>query len=391
MTARSKTVFAFLATAAVALVFAPAADAQRRQTRELTVQVGEQTSISAAGVRSYSEGTRGIVDVRLTRDESQFILVGQNPGQTSLLLIMGDGSQVQYRVTVPGAETEEEEQSGVQARENIRLDLYFVQLSDTYNYAIGINWPSSIGSDQSIGNFQYQIQEGMPNTTSLSLIAQSVLPRLDISQSNGWARIYRQASVITANGEQASFSSGGELNVMVAGAIQGTLQQIPYGTILNCTPRYDPETGRIEIQIQADVSDLTDDNGTGVPGRLTNTVNTLVNLELGEAVVLGGIIARAESRTRTGLPGLSQIPILGALFGSHSRRFEESEALVFIVPTVVDAVPLTQRNRIEEAIRFYEDYSGGVDEVELHEQPRIGRQRQNETPPRNEAPPRNQD
>ena len=102
-----------------------------------------------------------------------------------------------------------------------------------------------------------------------------------------------------------------------------------------------------------------------------NTLETLVNLELGQAIVLGGVIARAEARTRAGLPGLSQIPILGALFGTHSRRFEESEALMFIVPSVVEAVPLQQRNRIQEAIRAYEEYRGGVDEVELLEQPRV--------------------
>ena len=113
------------------------------------------------------------------------------------------------------------------------------------------------------------------------------------------------------------------------------------------------------------------DRGTGVPGRSVSTLETLVNLELGQAIVLGGVIARAEARTRAGLPGLSQIPILGALFGTHSRRFEESEALMFIVPSVVEAVPLQQRNRIQEAIRAYEEYRGGVDEVELLEQPRV--------------------
>jgi hypothetical protein len=55
-----------------------------------------------------------------------------------------------------------------------------------------------------------------------------------------------------------------------------------------------------------------------------------------------------------------------------------------VIPTVVEAVPLTQRNRIQEAIRFYEDFDGGVDEVELLEQPRVGgaaARTENEAPP----------
>jgi len=354
------------------------AEAQgRRTTRDLTVRIGEQQSISAEGVRSYSEGVRGIADVRLTDDESQFIVVGQRPGRTSILLIMGDGSQVQYRITVPreGGSSGEEDQDpdSVDPRENIRLDLYFVQLSDTYSYNVGINWPASLGSDESLATVQVGRERGgmPPSTASINLVVQQVLPRIDLAMSNGWARIYRQASLVTANGEQAQFGSGGELNVPIQGALTAEVQTIAFGTSLSCTPRYDPDTGRIEIRVTADVSDLADDRGTGIPGRVTNNVTTVVNLELGQAVVLGGIIGRADARTRSGLPGLSQILVLGVLFGSHSRRFEENEALVFIVPTVVNAVPLTQRNRIAEAIRIYEDFRGGVDETELVEQPRI--------------------
>ncbi len=362
---------AALSLCALLVLSAPAL-AQRGQTiRDLTVEVGEQTSLSAAGVRSYSEGVRGVVDVRLTDDQSRFILVGERPGRTSLLLIMRDGSQVQYRITVPGGEEEETPEGRVERRESIRLDLYFVQLSDTYSHAIGLNFPASIGSNRSQGLIQVDWASGTGTETQIQLLTRTLLPRLDIAQSNGWARLYRQASLVTVNGQQAQINIGGEVNVALAGSLQNTLEQIEFGTQLTCTPRYDPETGRIEIAVNADVSDLTDDRGTGFPGRSVSTLNTLVNLELGQAVVLGGVISRTENRTKSGLPGLSQIPILGALFGSHSRRFEEAETLLFIVPTVTEPVPLQQRNRIQEAIRMYEDFEGGVDEIELVEQPRI--------------------
>jgi pilus assembly protein CpaC len=70
---------------------------------------------------------------------------------------------------------------------------------------------------------------------------------------------------------------------------------------------------------------------------------------------------------------LSQIPVIGALFGVHARKEEQSEALLFVVPSVVEAIPLTSRNRIQEALRVYEDFRGGTEEVELLEQPRIHR------------------
>jgi pilus assembly protein CpaC len=270
----------------------------------------------------------------------------------------------------------------VPERENIRMDLYFVQLTASYSHAIGLGWPGSVGDGST---FNYNINRIAPqfdatgavtapahNETTYSLIATSVLPRLDLAQSSGWARVFRQAAVITANGTRAEFWNGGEINVQTGG-LTGGLQQIEFGTKLKMLPRYDPETQRIEIQLEADISDLADDQGTGVPGRTVSRVRSLVNLELGQSIVLAGAIARNDTRSRTGFPGLSQIPVIGALFGVHARVEQESESLLFIVPSVVEAIPLTRRNRIQEALRVYEDYRGGTDEVELLEQPRIRR------------------
>jgi len=360
------------------LGLALAAPVAAQDTREVTVRVGEQTSISAAGVQSYSEGVRGVADVRLTNDQTRFVIVGERVGSTSLLLIMEDGSQVQYRIEVVDDSQPQAQRPGVGQRENIRLDLYFVRVEDTYSHAIGVGFPGSIGGQDSelrttvdydrtvTGGVIEPIEQG----TRLQLVHNAILPRIDIAQSNGWARIYRQAALITANGVQAEFNAGGELNVAVQSGVQGTLQQIEFGTKLTCLPRFDPETQRIELQITAEIADLADDRGTGVPGLTTQSVTTNVNLGLGESIVLGGFVAQSETRSRTGLPGLSQIPILGALFGSHARRFEASEGLMFIVPSVVDAVPLTQRNRIEELIRYYEDFDGDIEEVEILDHPR---------------------
>lgn len=364
-------VVAFAATAAAV----PSVGAQVRgsssaaadQGQAITVTVGQQTTLSATGVRNYSVGAGNYVDVRLTQDQSRFVIVGMRAGQTSLLLIMLDGRQVNYAITVNPAAGEERE-GEVSQRENIRLDLYFVQLADNYSHNIGIGWPGSIGGSASL---TYNAATGTSGQTSLALVANSALPRLDLAQSKGWARIYRQAAVITANGSEASFRSGGEVNIPVAGSVSAEIRQIEFGTVIGVVPRYDSQTGRIELRVTADVSDLTPDRGSGVPGRVVSHLETLVNLELGQSIVLAGLIARTDSRDQTGLPGLSQIPILGALFGTNGRREEENEVLMFIVPSVVDAVPLTERNRIQEAMRIYDRFRGGTEDVELLEQPTV--------------------
>ena len=65
--------------------------------------------------------------------------------------------------------------------------------------------------------------------------------------------------------------------------------------------------------------------------------------------------------SRIAIPGLSQIPILGGLFGTHTTASSETQNVIFIVPTVVDVVSMQQRAMIEEALQTYDDYSGNLD------------------------------
>jgi pilus assembly protein CpaC len=351
--------------AACAVLFVAArASAQQPQRRDITLQVGEQSSIPADGVRNYSEGVPNVVDVRLPRDNSQFIIVALHPGQTTLLLTMDDGSQVLYRIVVTsGTETT----TGLQARDNIRLDLYFVQVSDYYSHRIGVGWMPYIGGPSLNTNITLDLTTGTFSPAQLIMTNQP-LPRIDLLQSNGWAKIMRQAAIVTANGNEATFDAGGELNIRIASGFSIDIRKIRFGSEIKVLPQYDRASGRIELKILAEQSDLTEDRaGTGLPGRTTTHVETVVSLEMGQAIMLAGITLDTENETRAGLPGLSQIPIFGALFGTHSGTSDQTRNVLFIVPTVVDVVSQQSRDRIGETLQIWEDYTGGASDVELFE------------------------
>lgn len=331
--------------------------------QDMSLQLGEQRVVPSDNVRSYSEGTKGIVDVRLTKDASQFIIVALKPGATTLLFIMMDGTERHYRITVadPNAQVR---QNGdfhtVDARDNIRLDFYFVQVSKSYSHKIGAAWPGSIAPTF---NATYNAQSGSLESAT-AVITNQALPRLDVAQATGWAKVMRQAAVVTVNGQKATFSGGGEFNYPVQGALSSSLQKIPYGSIIDVEPHYDARTGRIELSLHADVSELDSDSGTGVPGRITANLDTRVNLELGQSLILAGLTARNERRSKTGLPFLSQIPILGVFFGSHASAESESENIVIIVPSVVDAVSMQDRERVNAALKSYTEFSGNMHDVD---------------------------
>jgi pilus assembly protein CpaC len=329
---------------------------------ELELAVGEQKVLPTDQVRSYSEAKKGIVDVRLTLDGSQFIVVALAGGTTTLLLLMMDGSERHYRITVvdPDAAARRGGRNDkVEARDNIRLDFYFVQLNKSYGHQLGIGWPTSVAPTFSAS---YDLVAGKL-TSATAVITEQALPRLDMAQVSGWAKVMRQAAIVTANGDKASFSGGGEVNIGVQSALTTGIEKIEFGSIVEVEPRYDAKTGRVELKLSADVSELEDDRGTGVPGRVTSKLDTIVNLQIGESLILAGLTAKSERSSRAGLPFLSQIPLLGVFFGSNARVREETENVVLIVPSVVDSVSMQARAHLSDALEQYDDYSGDIEDV----------------------------
>lgn len=332
--------------------------------QNIELQLGEQHVLSSDNVRSYSEGTKGIVDVRLTKDASQFVIVALSPGTTTLLCLMMDNSERHYRFTVTDSNSREGQkinEASVEPRDNIRLDFYFVQVSKKYRYQMGVNWPGSIAPRF---NATYNLQAGGLDSAT-AVITDQALPGLDMAQVSGWAKVMRQAAVVTANGQKATFSGGGELNFPVQGTLTSSIHKIPYGSVIDVEPHYDAKTGRIELHLHADISELDTDNGTSIPGRITSNLDTEVNLELGQSLILGGLTSKSERRSKSGLPVLSQIPILGVFFGSHGHVEDESENIVLIVPSVVDAVSMQDRERVAAALKSYANFSGDLTEVDL--------------------------
>ncbi len=389
---------------------------------ELNLVVGENKTVSALGVKNYSEGAHGIAEIKLTTDGSKFVVVGRKPGTTTLLLINKDGSQTKWVINVftrsPDAVKREVEQllqetPGVRVRRvgsrffieggvatkaeaeriqriaalypgqveslvvagsgaadrkiNIRIDFFFVQYDKTSGYQVGIDWPGRIGGEVIQNRFSYNFVSGTTAEATATVVNQP-LPALDLAQHKGWAKVLKQSTVITVNGTKATFENGGEQNFPVTAGLTASIQQISFGTKVTVLPRLDPKTGDLEVQVDADEADLTPPvTGTPLPGRNTAKLDTLVRLKLGQSLVLSGIRARSQRHAVSGLPLLSQIPILGVFFGSHQDSAEDTEGAIFIIPTAVESVPKPAIEMVNDALSQYEEYSGDVDAINAYD------------------------
>lgn len=399
------------APAVSAVPAAATPDVKKATTIEVDLVVGDNKTLPAADVASYSVGTTGIVDVKVTPDQNQFVLIGLRPGATTVLMLKKNGTEVTYAINVyarnkeivekeleqlligytglriravgprffieGGVSTEADAKRinliaslypgqveslvvvgsvGTEHTINVRIDFYFVQYDKASSYGVGLAWPGRVGGGAL--NATYDLV-GKSGTATLS--AAQALPALDLAQTRGWAKVLKHSVVVTTSGSEATFENGGEQNFAVATGITSSIQAIKFGTNVTVLPRYDMTSKELEVKVNANVSDLTAPGASALPGRSTSAINTFVHLKLGQSLVLSGIRTSRQTHGTTGLPGLSQIPVLGLLFGSHTNNEDEVEGAVFIIPSVVDTAPRRSHDIVEAAMKQYEDFSGNVE------------------------------
>jgi pilus assembly protein CpaC len=388
-------------------------------TEDMSLVVGESRTLPADDVKSYNEPTPGIAEVRVTPNGKQFVIIGKKQGSTTLLLIKKDDSEVTYRITVyprdvklvedevnqllnntagirmrrvgsrlfieGGVSTQPELErinhiaglyegqveslvvvggAAADRKTNVRVDVYFVQYEKTKLMRAGISWPGTIGGQFIRSTFAFDFLAGT-TTQAIASIVNQPLPGLDIASNKGYAKVLKHATVIAANGQEATFQNGGSQNYPINAGLTASIQRISFGTEIKVLPRFEPATREIEVKVNVDVSDLTPPiSGTVLPGQSTSQLTTLVSLKLGESLVLSGIKTEAERTNTGGLPYLSEIPILGGLFGSHSDETSEVEGAIFIVPGVVESVPQQAAELIQRALHEYEGFDGDMDDVE---------------------------
>lgn len=118
-----------------------------------------------------------------------------------------------------------------------------------------------------------------------------------------------------------------------------TLQNITVQSGLSVQPRINRD-GTIVMTISPQVAEFGEirraPDGTEVPDVLSQTIFVTARVKNGETIVLGGLTRRQETFTVQRYPILSDLPLIGGLFRSTSKKLNNQELLVFITPTIVE-------------------------------------------------------
>ena len=172
------------------------------------------------------------------------------------------------------------------------------------------------------------------------------------------ARTLAEPTVTAISGERAKFLAGGTIPIpnsetcgTTTGCILGFIQQA-YGVTLNFTPVVLSQ-GRIQLRVATEVTDIDYSkqivvDNISVPGFRTRKNETTVELPSGGSIVTAGLISTQTNASISGLPGLMNLPVLGALFRSRDYQRQETELLIVVTPYIVHAVDPKDVVRVDQ-------------------------------------------
>ncbi len=175
--------------------------------------------------------------------------------------------------------------------------------------------------------------------------------RINALVNNGRARILSAPSTTVLSGRTATFQVGGQVpipSISTVGANGSTTGIVfkDYGILLDVVPNALPN-GVVTLRIRTEVSQPDFANGvtppgggSPIPGFQRRSTVTEVTVPPSGVLSLSGLIRAEDTRTESGVPILSKIPIIGSLFRSKDFRTNKTELVIFVKPRVLPN-PLT--------------------------------------------------
>jgi general secretion pathway protein D len=175
-------------------------------------------------------------------------------------------------------------------------------------------------------------------------------------QSRGDVRVLSLPVIIAENNRQAVLNVGSsrpfvQVSQTVPNDPTGRVQTIQYidvGTVLTITPTINPD-GYVNLQVTQTANSATNEIQFDAPVINKREATTQVFIRDGQTTVIGGLADNTQSRTTSGIPILSRIPVIGWLFGNHQANRETNELFLFLTPHVIFTD--TDVDKLREAVK----------------------------------------
>jgi pilus assembly protein CpaC len=261
----------------------------------------------------------------------------------------------------------------VRGRDQVMLKVNVSEVRRDIVKQMGVDLSASMNYGTAVVNFNNSnpfTAFGRPLVSDNGLTASSVLKGLPTvtatmraMESAGVVKTLAEPNLTAISGESATFIAGGEFPIPAGYSCDPTthvcttqIQYKKFGISLNFTPVVLTE-GRISLRVMTEVSELSNDNAITlnqagnsltVPSIKTRRAETTLEIPSGGSMAMAGLIQEQTKQAVNGLPGLDQLPVLGALFRSQDFVNNQTELMVLVTPYVVRAVAQKEMSRPDD-------------------------------------------
>ena len=188
---------------------------------------------------------------------------------------------------------------------------------------------------------------------------------INFLDTTGTTRVVSSPKIMTMNNQQALISVGDNINYQILKAVTGletgvvNLDVEQYSTfigiLLNLLPEVSDD-GKIMLRINPSLNTFKykEDNirqntpRTIAPDTMQKKLSSVVHINSGDTVVLGGLISQESGDGTTKVPGLGNIPVLGYLFKSEKKILRNTELVFIITPRIVD---IDEGNKLKDSLK----------------------------------------
>jgi pilus assembly protein CpaC len=214
------------------------------------------------------------------------------------------------------------------AEQMVEISVEITEINENKSMQLGIQWPSEISAAES--SIPSIIESGAwGRITAFNATLKAL-------ETNGAAKVLSKPKLVTKSGTTAKFMVGGEFPVVATEIGTSKIEWKEYGIIMQITPTVLKDS-KIDIKLNTELSRL-DYNApvAGYPSVAKRQASSHLQVKDGETMVLAGLIETTKGKTSEGIPILSDIPVIGNLFGVKKDYETKTNVLIFVATKIIE-------------------------------------------------------
>jgi Flp pilus assembly secretin CpaC len=228
------------------------------------------------------------------------------------------------------------------AGNSIQVDVEIIEINRTQMKDLGVSWFPDGGSWRLTASSKLSGTGHNHLKTDNLLSLDNITAQIRFLEQDGIATIVATPKLTVQSGKKASILVGGEVPITNTTAFSTNVEYKNYGTEIEITPEIKtPEDILVNLTARLRTPDYSR-TINGYPSFLTKEALTTVLAKNKKTFALAGLIKRDFSKNNQAVPLLGKLPFIGILFKSKSSKYDDTETMVVMTPTIIETTTSTE-------------------------------------------------